>query len=317
MHDLQGAGRAPRRAGRAWAWVLIAGSLALSAHAADRQSLDDAWWTGPIIANSPAALPPGHLYVEPYVYDVQSSGVHAYGSQSFILYGVTRRFTMGFIPAFGYTRLRDGNSSSHVGVGDIALHAQYALTSLDVEHRVPAIAVAVEQSLPTGRFDRLSRPANGFGAGVYTTTVALYAQDVYWMPNGRILRARLNLSGSWSGNARLADRSVYGTNDGFRGEASPGAALAFDSSWEYSLSQHWGLALDLYYRHRAATRTIGADATGPVRLTAGAADTYALVPAVEYNWNARVGVIGGVRMIPASRNTTTSVTPVIALSLFI
>jgi len=35
-----------------------------------RQSLDDAWWTGPMLAPSAATLPRGHFLIEPYFYDV-------------------------------------------------------------------------------------------------------------------------------------------------------------------------------------------------------------------------------------------------------
>ncbi|MGH7646601.1 MAG: hypothetical protein ACREND_00675, partial [Gemmatimonadaceae bacterium] len=35
---------------------------------AQRQSIDDAWWTGPMIAPSPGALSPGHFLIEPYFY---------------------------------------------------------------------------------------------------------------------------------------------------------------------------------------------------------------------------------------------------------
>ena len=35
-----------------------------------RQSLDDAWWTGPMLAPSAATLPRGHFLIEPYLYDV-------------------------------------------------------------------------------------------------------------------------------------------------------------------------------------------------------------------------------------------------------
>jgi hypothetical protein len=31
-----------------------------------RQPLDDAWWTGPILAASGATLPRGHYLIEPY-----------------------------------------------------------------------------------------------------------------------------------------------------------------------------------------------------------------------------------------------------------
>ena len=34
------------------------------------QSLDDAWWTGPMLAPSAATLPRGHFLIEPYLFDV-------------------------------------------------------------------------------------------------------------------------------------------------------------------------------------------------------------------------------------------------------
>jgi hypothetical protein len=43
-----------------------------------RQPLNDAWWTGPILAASGATLPRGHYLIEPYFYDEigsQSNGL--------------------------------------------------------------------------------------------------------------------------------------------------------------------------------------------------------------------------------------------------
>jgi hypothetical protein len=34
-----------------------------------RQSLDDAWWTGPLLAANAGSLPPGHFLFEPYFFD--------------------------------------------------------------------------------------------------------------------------------------------------------------------------------------------------------------------------------------------------------
>ena len=39
-----------------------------------RQSRDDAWWTGPLLAASAATLPQGHFLVEPYLYDSMAYG---------------------------------------------------------------------------------------------------------------------------------------------------------------------------------------------------------------------------------------------------
>src|SRR5262245_45256764 len=40
----------------------------------ERQSRDDAWWTGPLLAASPVTLPPGHFLIEPYLYDAIPRG---------------------------------------------------------------------------------------------------------------------------------------------------------------------------------------------------------------------------------------------------
>ena len=300
------------------AMLLVLG--AVTAHADDaapRQSLDDAWWTGPIIANSPNALPPGHAYVESYAYDARTAGANAFGSQTFMLYGVTKRLTLGVIPAFGYDRLAGGAGSSRIGVGDITLHAQYQLTHFDPQDAKPAIAVAIEETLPTGKYDKLGRTSDGFGGGAYAAGLAIYAQDVFWLPNGRILRTRINLSQLFPGRARVDGPSVYGTNAGFDGRATPGAATSFDNAWEYSVTRRWVAAVDLYYHHARRTRVDGAGPMGEVHLTNGPSDTFAIAPAVEYSWTSNLGVLFGTRFIVPGRNTHPSVTPVVALSAFL
>jgi hypothetical protein len=278
-----------------------------------RQRLEDAWWTGPLIANSPAPLPKGRAYVESYLFDVRSPGSDAFGSQTYLLYGLSDRWTAGARPSFGYTRRDDGDSSSGVGVGDLTLHAQYALTTYAAGSRTPAIAVAIEASLPTGRYDRLDRASDGFGSGACTTTLAVYAQQYFWLDNGRLLRGRLNVGGSFSGRTRVRGRSVYGTGDGFAGHARPGASVFVDNAWEYSLTRRWVLSTDFYYRHDAAAsvRDTAGDRVGP-RV---ASDTFAVAPAIEYNWSARVGVIVGARFVAGRGHNQSSVTPIAALSV--
>src|SRR5687767_10054980 len=68
------------------------------AAAVTRQSMQDAWWTGPLLANSANTLPRGHFLVEPYVYDVIGRNSHAFGSRAYVQYGLRERFTVGVIP---------------------------------------------------------------------------------------------------------------------------------------------------------------------------------------------------------------------------
>jgi hypothetical protein len=301
---------------------------------AQRQSLDDAWWTGPILAAGAGTLPKGHALVEPYLFDVirygrydrngderSASRTHSYGSLTYILYGVTDRFTAGLIPTFGYNT-GDGPDSSGIRFGDITVQGQYRLSQFREGSPIPTISFVVQQSFPTGKHDRLGTNVNdGLGTGAYTTTLALYSQYYHWMPNGRIVRSRFNVSYAISNGADVTDVSVYGTSTGFRGTAHPGDVLTINSAWEYSITRHWVFAIDLFYQRDASTRLTGVQvdpATGDterVQRDFGSAWRFAVAPAVEYNFTSRIGVIAGARWFAAGRNTSATITPVAAINM--
>jgi hypothetical protein len=296
-----------------------------------RQSLNDAWWTGPMLAPSAATLPRGHFLVEPYLYDVRVQGFydssgsrrpapHAndFGSLTYMNYGLSDKLTVGLIPIFGYNQVSSGLNSGGIRVGDLTLQAQYGLTKFREGRRMPTTAIAIQETLPTGQFDRLGDRASGLGAGAYTTTLAFYCQTYFWMRNGRILRMRFNVAPAFSSNVNVKDASVYGTANGFRGRAKPGSSLFLDAAWEYSLTRQWVIALDATYRHQANTFVSGSNVvTIPVtaiRLNSGTSDALGLAPAIEYNCNRQLGVLVGVRLIPAGRNTSATITPAVAIN---
>jgi hypothetical protein len=278
-----------------------------------RQSLDDAWWTGPMLANSAATLPRGHALVETYVFDRISGGAQSYGSLTYLLYGVTDTLTLGARPMVGFNP-RGGARGP--GMADLTLQAQYRLSSFSADPWKPAVAVSVLHSLPTGRYDRLgARPGDGLGSGAHSTTIALYAQNYTWLRNGRLLRTRLNLSTTLPGKARVEDVSVYGTGQGFRGEARPGASFDLGGSVEYSVTRRWVLALDLIYDHTAPTRVAGVDAAkAPVTHRYGASDSFAIAPGIEYSWKPNLGVLLAARISPRSHNIAPSITPAVAIN---
>jgi hypothetical protein len=313
--------------------VLIAASAVA---AAAEQSREDAWWTGPLLAPNAATLPQGHLLFEPYLFNVITNGYfdasgarhstprdQEIGSQSYVLYGLTDRVSAGFIPRFAYNVPAGEANSSGVGFGDLTLQVAYGLSRFRDGERTPDLSVVVQETLPTGRYDRLTRQADGFGAGAYTTALALYAQHYFWMPNGRILRARLDVTYAVSSSVSVSDRSVYGTPDGFSGRAYPGDAFTADAAGEYSLTRNWVLALDVVYQHNDSTRVsgtvpgtpTGAAAAVSYAQSSGSSYSIAFAPAIEYNWNSRVGAILGVRIIEIGRNTPASITPAIALNM--
>jgi len=323
------------RAREFWQGAVLCASLWPGAAMADgsaspRQAIYHAWWTGPLLAAGATTLPKGRALIEPYFYDFHTVGrfddrgkrrsaAHddSFGSLSYLLYGVSDTFTAGLIPHFGYRSLRDGSTSSSPQVGDLTVQGQFLINRYRPGHGLPALAVVVQESLPVGRHDGLDRrPNDGFGTGAYATTIGLNSQTYFWMPGGRILRTRLNMSYAVSTSAHVHDRSVYGTPTGFRGRARPGDVLTVDLGLEYSLSRRWVLALDLGYERDGSTRVTGVmEATGARwRIGSGPSEAMIVAPAIEYNLNANIGVIVGTRIVAAGRNTSATVAPVMAIN---
>jgi hypothetical protein len=312
-----------------------AAALAESSTGVSQQSLADAWWTGPLLAPNASTAPQGHMLVEPYFFDEISNssfdshgnrhaldGGHELGSLTYIIYALTDRLAVGLLPRFAYDEPAGAPSSSAPGVGDVAVQLQYGLTRYTQGSWVPATSVVLIETFPTGRYDRLSRASDGLGEGAYTTALALYSQDYLWLPNGRIVRLRLDVTYTWSGSVGLEDASVYGTGPGFRGRAYPGESFMAVASAEYSLTRNWVLATDLVYAHSDSTRVTGVAPAAPgspafesLLVESGASDSQGLAPAIEYNFTSTVGVIAGARILEWGRNTTGSVTPVAAVNM--
>ena len=155
---------------------------------------------------------------------------HAYRSVTLLEYGLTPRLSVSLLPQFGYNDSNGGQSSNGPQLGDITVRAHYMLTQFEEGGWLPTTAIAVAQSLPTGRYDGLgANPANGLGSGIASTTVGFWVQDYFWMPTGRILRARLNLSYAFADeNASVHGVSVYGTGPGFSGKVDTGDTFTAD-----------------------------------------------------------------------------------------
>jgi len=292
-----------------------------------RQSLDDAWWTGPLLAPSAATLPQGYWLFEPYLYDLMTYGhfdvdgtlrstgaAHEIGSQSYLEYGVVDGFTLGLIPRLGFHESSAGETAAGFAVGDLTLQGVYRLTEFQQGSWLPATSLVIGETFPTGKYDRLHAQTDGaLGSGAYATTLSLYSQTYLWMPTGRILRARLDMSYSLSGWAPVQGVSVYGTADGFAGRARPGEAFVGDLAFEYSVTRNWVLATDIDWEHDGNTRVEGGHA--PTVQDSGSDDLLYVAPAIEYNWSSRMGVIAGARVAVSGRNVTATATPVAAINM--
>ncbi len=63
----------------------------------------------------------------------------------------------------------------------------------------------------------------------------------------------------------------------------------------------------------AGTRTPSSEA--PIRIESTTSHTLAFAPAIEFSWKHNIGVLVGVRVIAAGRNTPFTITPAIAVNI--
>jgi hypothetical protein len=280
-----------------------------------RAAMKSARWTGPMLASNAETLPQGHAYTEPYFFDIISGGKHNPGTSGYYQYGLLDGFTVGVQPelALGTHRANHG-----MALGDFKLLSQLRLTHFTPEHRVPTVAVVLQEVLPTGKHDHLGPLEEGHGSGSFATEVGVNVQYYFLLKNDRLLRARFNFLQRFPHGTDVDDRSVYGTTVGFRGHARRGERTTLIGAVEYSVTKEWVVALDVIGEFNRKTTVKGRDVVGGplVERTSPSSHYVGFAPAIEYNWSDRSGILLGLWVIPKGHNTPASVTPALAYSRF-
>jgi hypothetical protein len=279
-----------------------------------RAAMQDARWTGPLLASNANTLPKGHVYTEPYFFDAISGGEHHPGSSGFYQYGLLDDWTVGVQPFFSWGTQPHNRE---IAIGDFKLLSQVRVSNFTPDHRVPSISIVTNLVLPTGKYDRLGALKSGHGSGAFAPEIGINVQQIFLLGNGRLLRGRINVLHQFPIETDVRDRSVYGTSLGFRGHARPGAKSTLILGAEYSLTKEWVLAFDIEADAWGRTKVRGRDALGvPVSETSPKSWNVGFAPAVEYNWSDRAGIIAGAWIIPNGHNTPSTVIPAIAIQRF-
>lgn len=303
---------------------------------AQTHSMDDVRFTGPLVTPGPAAMPQGEFFAQPYWIYSRTSGVYddhgdrhtldAHDSSQLLSLllsgGITDQLT-GELVLNGSRSAQGAQHSDGYRIGDSAARLRYQLRAGDALTSKMTLAAMLSQSLATGRHDRLGENTlNGQGSGVYRTGLSLLGQQVLWMPNGRPLRWRWQTTWSPSpGSVSLVGRSVYGTEQSFRGTLDAGAAVSGALGLEYSINRNWVLALDLTASTQSGNVIDGStvDASGQrkgLHQTGARSRAFSAAPAVEYIINDQVGVLFGVQAsLPGGRNSASYVSPQVSMTM--
>jgi hypothetical protein len=314
--------------GKIFVGVLLVLALAAltPAFAADKQSMGDAWWTGPLQTPNAGTLPTNHWYVETYFaveqdnggYDNQNKHFGAnnkyvgggydndYQSTTLFSYGVMKNFTsqvlLGLDGAQGGTGVP---SSNGLEVNTLRLREVVKLHSYKQGKPWPTFSVVPEVNAPVA------------AGAIWTPGVGFWAIRPFWMPNGRILRIRASediwfpKGGKVIAPGQSLDAAKYGVTQ---------------VGLEYSLTKHWVPAWDFVWKYYGKNQINGVDETttyvnpntgiATPNVTLQGRRDFRVDPALEYNFTENTGIIFGVEVTVAGRNTGSYIAPQIALQWF-
>jgi hypothetical protein len=290
----------------------------------------DQWFTGSLESPSPAIPKAGILAIEPYViygnntgaYDSNwnhhsvENGTDQLASVILLKYAITDQISFQGVPSFS-RQWNDHSSSNGVSIGDLPLEFDYRVNNENRKTGLPSATFSLGMNLPTGSYDRLHTPLDGVGSGAYSIKEGLLLQSLFDTWGNHPVRFRL-----WGtayepvANVNVHGTSVYGTGQGFQGHATPGFSSQIGLGTEYGLDQRWVVAIDFVQNFAAASDVNGTDGPGnAVHTNSGASTTFAVAPALEYNLSSTMGIIAGVEVSAAGRNSSSYIAPNIALSM--
>jgi hypothetical protein len=291
------------------------------------------WFTGPLLAPAGHVIPNGHTNLEIYGIDVFTNGFYN-AEGNVIRTPLFRSFVVNPILSHGFTDWLDVQMTvpyvfnSTRGVHSNRLTDVSAAVGLQLFEQKGELnrldaRLLIQETIPTGRYDNLNPALAGTdatGLGVYQTQVGLNLQYLLPVFNTHYLRTRLILSHIFGSSVWVDGLSSYGGSANTHGMINVGGENDIDLAFEYTLTQNWVAVLEGYISKGQNTRFNGILDIGNVGSPPNIGNSNyiekALAPALEYNFNSNVGVIGGVWFPVSGRNTPHYLTYMLALNAF-
>lgn len=291
------------------------------------------WFTGSLLAPTAVSIPVGHQNYQPYLFITDNVGV--YNNRSHIVHETQTHttspmmiYSQGLADRLDYqlTAPYDFNSQnpqSTSGLSDITLLLGYQLLYDHDNSWKPSVRLTVSEIFPTGRYTNLdpNKPAvDATGAGSYQTGLSIVLQKLKHVYDNHYLRTRYSFVYTLPTSLTVQNFNSYGGAIGTRGKVNPGNKFATDLAFEYTLTQHWVSAIDLYYTHSVKTTfsgNPGITKTGSVPIIGQSGGSeFSLAPALEYNISKNLGIIAGAWFSLHGRNSADFKSAVLSVNYY-
>lgn len=227
--------------------------LIFSALASTLLSSEEPYFGGTLLSTIPVNIAPGKWLFEPYFYITRQTGIYTpkWSTSSKAQFtsvqmlwefetGITRWLDIGLFPTFYYTH-SNGLSKLHCGDTQAALGFQ----ALRQETNCFDLRFVLQESFPTGKYDRLKNRSQITGSGAYETWLSAIIHKT-------LLPCTLNLTLNYviPSNVPIHGLSYYGGDSHTRTTLRPGRQFIANLGIEYSLTQQTMLGLDIHYQHQ-------------------------------------------------------------------
>lgn len=292
------------------------------------------WFTGPILAPAGHTIPKGHTNFELYGLDVHTNGRYD-NFGNLIRTPLFRSFVINPIFTHGFTDWLDVQVTipyvydSTLGVHYNRLTDTSAALGIQLVEQKGSpkradVRILIQETFPTGKYDNLNPALLGTdstGLGSYQTQIGLNFQYLLEVFNTHYLRTRVILSHLYTSPVTVNGLSSYGGTSRTRGRIGRGEEFDGDLAFEFTLTQNWVAVLEGTISKGQGSIFNGildfGNIGGPSAGIGGAPYIEkALAPALEYNFNENIGLIGGVWFPVSGKNTSHYMTYVLALNAY-
>lgn len=174
---------------------------------------------------------------------------------------------------------------------------------------IPDIRFIIQETFPSGSYQRLDPKKLGVdstGFGSFQTGFNVVAQKLFHLEQ-HFLVLKWTLAYLFPAPVHVKGLNAYGGGKGTRGKIFPGQILMFYFSGEYSITQNWAFAWDIYLEYQGKSTFSGnpGKSSSGVRNSIGTGPMVqiSVSPQIEYNFSSKNGLLFAVWSTIFGRNS--------------
>ncbi|MFZ4772505.1 MAG: hypothetical protein ACOYK9_00735 [Chlamydiia bacterium] len=291
------------------------------------------WLTGPLLTPSARTIPKGHINIQPYAFFTSIYGEfndrwqidgsnHSFNTsfETFLNYGLTSWLDTAVL---GQVFVNSQNGKTYTGIGDTLFGFGFQLSHEDPKGYRPAIKLIIAETFPTGNYsdlDPFQLGADALGNGSYTTRVGLVFGKTYYIKDYIWVNTRSLIGYNYHTPVHVKNFNSYGGGFNTNGTIHRGGFFPINIGLEVSLSKNLTIACDVISLLSGPVTFKGISGTDSLgqALAIGSPVAYQLsiAPALEWNFSANFGIIGGTWFTIAGKNANAFASGVISINIY-